>query len=278
MASVMLVTWRESLEAAIILGILLTAVRRLGDPRGIVGIWAGAALGVLASLALGGIVKTYGFAWGGPAEKWMELGVFSLAAVLLTQMLVWMQRNKRSLRGEIERRAEEAMTRGAWGGVAAIAFLGVFREGAETVLFLWSILLQQSETVSHASLLAAGVGGIGLAAGLAWFFFAGISRLPVVWFFRVSTVMLVLLISGLAASAVHEAIDLGLVPPIVKPLWDTSWLLNHKSLVGTAVRTLTGYRANPALTEVLAYAATLGVVSLSVWRAGRSGQSKRHNG
>lgn len=270
MASVMLVTWRESLEAAIIIGILLTAVRRLGEPRAVAGVWAGAGLGVIASLALGGIVKAYGFAWEGPAEKWMELGVFSVAAVLLTQMLVWMQRNKRVLRGEIERRAEEVLTRRAWGGVAAIAFLGVLREGAETVLFLWSIVLQQTETVSHASMLAAGAGGIVLAAGLAWIFFAGISRLPVAWFFRVSTVLLVMLIAGLASSAVHEAVELGLVPAIVKPLWNTSWILDHKSLAGTAVRTLTGYRATPALTEVLAYAATLAVASLLVYRAGRA--------
>ncbi|OGW60480.1 MAG: hypothetical protein A2V83_09245 [Nitrospirae bacterium RBG_16_64_22] len=266
----MLVTWRESLEAAIIIGILLTAVRKMGDTRGAAGIWGGAALGVLASLVLGGIVNLYGFAWSGPAEKWMELGVFSLAAVLLAQMLVWMQKNKRILRGEIERRAEEALTRGAWGGVMAIAFLGVLREGAETVLFLWSIMLQQTETVSHASLLAAGVGGIVLAGGLAWLFFAGISRLPVAWFFRVSTVLLVLLISGLAASAVHEAVELGLVPPLMNPVWDTSWLLDHKSLAGTAVRTLTGYRSKPALTEVLAYGATLAVVSFLVHRAGKS--------
>lgn len=269
MASVMLVTWRESLEAAIIIGILLTAVKRMGDPKGIAGVWIGAALGVLASLGLGGIVRAYGFAWEGPAEKWMGLGVFALAAVLLTQMLVWMQRNKRSLRGEIERRAEEALTRGTWIGIAMIAFLGVLREGAETVLFLWSIVLQQTETVSHASLLAAGAGGIVLAAGLAWLFFAGISRLSIGWFFRVSTVLLVMLIAGLASSAVHEAIELSLVPPLVESLWDTSWLLDHKSLVGTAVRTLTGYRANPALAEVLAYATTVGVAGLLVFRAGR---------
>ena len=99
MASVMLVTWRESLEAAIIIGILLTAVRRLGSRGPSPASGRGAGLGVIASLALGGIVKAYGFAWEGPAEKWMELGVFSVAAVLLTQMLVWMQRNKRVLRG-----------------------------------------------------------------------------------------------------------------------------------------------------------------------------------
>jgi high-affinity iron transporter len=162
-----------------------------------------------------------------------------------------MHRNARHLGGDLRRRADHALATGRLVGLATIAFAAVFREGVETVLFMWGVVVQRADA-SAATLLAAGLLGTGLAVATAWLFFRGFAFLKLQTFFRVTGALLLLVAAGLLAAALNKLIGLGYLSPIKPQVWNTAWLLRDDSLPGALLNALVGYRSRPSLLEVLA--------------------------
>lgn len=252
MLETLLVVWRESLEAALIVGILLTYLARSGQRAGARYVWGGSVVAVLAAglcaAASSGIVAGL----DPDAQELVQIAILLLAVLVLTWMVVWMQRNARGLRGDLERKATVALARGRLIGLAAIAFAAVFREAVETVLFLWGIVAQRAG-VAALPLVLSGLLGAVLAAGTAWLFFRGFRVLKLPIFFRVTGVLLVLVAAGLLASAVNKLIGLGYLSPLMPQVWNSAWLIRDESLVGRVLAALMGYRSRPSLLEVLAF-------------------------
>ena len=252
MLETLLISWRESLEAALIVGILLTYLGRSGQRGGIRYVWAGAAAAVLAAFACAtasnGIVSHL----DPDAQELVQVGVLLLAVGVLTWMVLWMQRNARGMRGDLHRRADQALATGRLVGLATIAFAAVFREGIETVLFLWGVVVQNVGR-SSLPLIAAGLLGAALAVATAWLFFRGFAFLKLQTFFRVTGVLLLLVAAGLLTSGVNTLIGLGYLSPIVPQVWNTSWLVRDDSPIGAVLGALVGYRSRPSLLEVLVY-------------------------
>jgi high-affinity iron transporter len=255
MLQTLLITWRETLEAALIVGILLTYLRRSRERRGVAYVWAGTAAAVLVAVgvaaASGGAVTFL----DPDAQELVQAGILFLAVVVLSWMVLWMGRNAHGLRGDLHRKADRALAAGRLFGLAVIAFVAVFREGLETVLFLWGVVVQQGRGVTLVPLVGAGVGGALLAVATAWLFFRGFAFLSLPTFFRVTGVLLLLVAAGLLASAVNKLITLDWLPPVVPQVWNTSWLVRDQSLVGAVLGALVGYRSRPSLLEVMAFVA-----------------------
>src|SRR6266403_942545 len=148
--------WRESLEAALIVGILLTYLARSGERAGMRYVWAGALGAVVAAVAMGLASNGAAARLGPDAQELLQAGVLLLAVGVLSWMVVWMHRNARQIGGDLRRRADRALATGRLVGLAAIAFAAVFREGVEAVLFLWGVVVQRADA-SAPALLAAGV-------------------------------------------------------------------------------------------------------------------------
>lgn len=248
-----LLSLREGLEAALIIGILLGAVRRFG--RGELGrfIWYGVAAAVAASAAAAGGLVAAGIELEGRAEAVFEGVMLILAAGFLTGMIFWMRRQgavwRASLAADVR---EAAVVTGGW-GLFAIAFLAVAREGIELALLLVATTLQ-------GALAATGLGlalGIGAAAVIGILLYQGVLRLNLAVFFRITNVLLLLFAAGMIGLAAHELIEAGLLPALVDPLWNVTSLLSDKSTAGELLKSLFGYNSNPALSEVLAYIAYL---------------------
>ncbi len=266
MVETLLIAWRESLEAALIVGILLTYLSRTGQRAGIVYVWLGTGAAVLAALACG-------FASNGAAsrldpdtQELLQAGVLFLAVGVLTWMVVWMHRRAGDLGGELRRKADAALATGRLLGLATIAFVAVFREGVETVLFLWGVLVQRAD-LSAASFAVAGLAGVALAMGTAWIFFRGFHRMNLRLFFQVTGVLLLFVAAGLASSGVNKLIGLGYVSPIVPQVWNSSWLVRDDSPLGAVLGALVGYRSRPSLLEVLVYVAYVPPMLWALWRA-----------
>jgi high-affinity iron transporter len=156
--------------------------------------------------------------------------------------------------GDVQRRIDEARaTRRLW-IVGLIAFTGVFREGAETVLFLWGLMSQTS--VTGWSGITGGVLGVLGAAALGWAIFRGGRQLRLSRFFLATSLLLLLVAAGLVSSGIGRLIGLGLLPDS-EPLWDTSRLLADDSPIGSFLAGLAGYRARPTMLEVAGYLAYL---------------------
>jgi high-affinity iron transporter len=260
MGATFVVTLREAFEAALILGIVYTYLAKTGARQCFVYATAGAGLAVLASVGLG-VAVTY---LSGPL---LDLGpdlvatiVIFLAVALLTWHGWWMRQHARAVKGDVQRRLDEARaTQRVW-LVGMIAFTGVFREGAETVLFLWGLLSQAMVPAGWGPLLG-GVLGVATASALGWTLFRGGARLSLQTFFAVTSVLLLFISAGLFSAGIGKLQGLG-VFPVGEPLWDTSWLVDDSGLLGGLVGGLVGYRARPSALEVGAYVLYLVVVGV----------------
>ncbi|HEY76110.1 MAG TPA: hypothetical protein G4O00_08010 [Thermoflexia bacterium] len=261
-----LITLREGLEAALIVGIVLSVLRRLGHADRAKVVWAGVAAAVGASVVAGLAIHRLGVAFEGRSEEIFEGATMLLAAVVLTWMIFWMQRQGRQIQTELEQDVRRATVAGSNGPLFALAFIAVVREGIETVLFLTAAAF----TATPAQTLLGGAMGLGIAVGLGWLTFAAGRRLNMGIFFRVTGLLLLLFAAGLVAQSVHELQEAALLPTFVEHVWDLNPILDENSGVGTLLKALFGYNGDPSLLEVLAYGVYFAVVGAASLRLGRA--------
>src|SRR5437879_955542 len=167
MGAAFVITLREAFEASLILGIVYAYLEKVGARDGFRFVTWGGTVGLLLSVAMGIAV---GFL-SGPL---LDLGpdiitvVVSFAAVgLLTWHAWWMQQHARLIKGQVQYRIDEARAGNRLWVVGLIAFTGVFREGAETVLFLWGIMAQAEGAAGWSSVIG-GVAGVAAAGAIGW--------------------------------------------------------------------------------------------------------------
>lgn len=244
----LVITLREGLEAALIVGILLAYLARIGRSDRTPGIWLGTALALLASLAAGGAIYLTLGEFGGTAEQVFEGSAMLLAVGVLTYMVYWMCRQAADLRSNLQRQVTSALG-GSRFALASLAFLVVVREGIELVLFLFGSV----QTSTPAATLLGGLFGLALAVVLGYGIYRGGLRIDLRAFFGVTGVLLVFFAAGMLAHGVHEFVEAGLLPGIVQPVWDLGSVLPEGSVPGQFLKALFGYSDDPSLLEVGAY-------------------------
>lgn len=274
MGATFVITLREAFEASLILGIVYTYLEKIEARDNYRYVTWGGVLGLLMSVGMG-IGVGY---LSGPL---LDLGpdlvgatVIFAAVGLLTWHAWWMQQHARAIRGQVQHRIDEARAARRLWMVGLIAFTGVFREGAETVLFLWGIMAQAASPDGWGSLLG-GVTGVATAAALGWAIFHGGKHLSLSKFFAVTTVFIMLLAAGLFSTGIGRLQGLGFLP-LGEPVWDTSALLSDRTVLGSFLTGLVGYRARPSALEVIGYVAYLVTAAGLIWGRGfRSGDGQR---
>jgi high-affinity iron transporter len=257
-----LITLREAFEAALLLGLVYTYLDKVGARRHFRWVTLGGVLGLTASIAMGVAVAMLSGPLVDLGPDLIGAAVIFLAVILLTWHAWWMQQHARGLQGQLERRIDQARTTQRLWMVGLIAFTGVFREGAETVIFLWGIMAEATSAAGWGS-VGAGVAGIAAAAAFGWAIFRGGRRVSLARFFTITTVLILFLAAGLLSTGIGRLQSLGVLP-MMAPLWDTSWILSDSSVVGSFLAGLLGYRARPSLPEVCGYVTYLLVIGLLV--------------
>lgn len=260
------ITWRETIEAALIVGILLSFLVKVGERRQFRYIYGGVALAVAGSLVFALFSNMLIDLFADVGQEILEAGILLIAVAVLTHMVIWMHHNAREIKGGLHQRAQQAIAQQRLWALALLAFVGVFREGIETVLFLSGLVLQASQSGASAGALLGAVTGVAVGIAMTWLFFRGFGHLDLRLFFRVSGVILILMAAGMLASGVGKLIALGWLPPLVEPIWNSSWLLDESRLLGSLVAGLFGYRSSPSLTQFLAYLAYFPMVWMMLRR------------
>ena len=262
MGATFLITLREAFEASLLLGLVYTYLEKIDGREHFRWVSWGGVLGLLASIGMG-IAVSY---FSGPL---LDLGpdvigaaILFVAVILLTWHAWWMQQHARGIRGDVEKRIDEARTTQRLWIVGLIAFTGVFREGAETVVFLWGIMTEATGGAGWGSLVA-GVAGVATAAALGWAIFYGGKSLSLPRFFTITTTLILFLAAGLFSNGLGRLQALGMLP-MMAPLWDTSSILPDHSVVGSFLGGLMGYRARPSLLEVSGYVAYLVIAGFAI--------------
>ena len=215
MFEALVVTLREGIEAALVVGIILIYLRKTG--RGALDrpVYWGLAAGILGSLACAAVVAVLGI-----QEEAYEGWLMIASAVLVTTMVIWMLRSARHLKDQIEARVEAIARRepadgGDGGNAPAVAaglfgltFLLVLREGVETVLFLAAVDLTTDALLAF----FAGLVGIALAVLFGVSFVRGTARVDLPRFFKVTAIVLFVLSAQLLIGGLHEFGERGSIP------------------------------------------------------------------
>ena len=251
-----IVVFREVLEASLIIGILYTFLNKTNQQNNIKQLWKGVYLALVASVVGSVLFQVLLGGFTGQAEKLFEGVIMIVAAAVLGTMIIWMAKNK-NIATELEEKAEIAISPEKIGyGIFGLAFISVFREGIETILFIYGLMIKQGGISIAASLL----GGL-LALSIGYIIFVQGKNVPLKTFFNVSSVLLIFVASGMLAYGVHELESAGVIPDYGR-IWDinppknadgTYPLFHDKGYIGGLLKGLFGYNGDPSLIELLAW-------------------------
>ncbi len=253
MLSTAIIVFREILEAALIVSIVMAASRGASG-RGLA-IGGGVAGGVLGACLIAAFAGEIAASVEGVGQELFNAGVLSAAVVMLAWHSVWMKRHGREMAREMTDVANAVRSGGrpihVLGVVVGIA---VLREGSETVLFLYGI------AAGGGGLRAMAIGGaLGVAAGVAVsaLLYRGMLRIPPRVLFRVTGLLILLMAAGMASQAAAFLVAADLLPPLGAEVWDSTALLDPDSILGRTLHALVGYDARPAGVQLLVFALTL---------------------
>jgi high-affinity iron transporter len=260
MLSALLITFREGLEAALIIGIILAYLVSTGNRDRSKAVWIGTGLAVVVSLVVGVVIYFSAGQLEGRSEEIFE-GIATLtAAGVLTWMIFWMRKQAVNIKKHLHAQIQSALGSGSTFGILGLAFVAVVREGIETVLFLFAAV-----RVSESAFLSAvgGVLGLAIAVGVGYSIYKGTSKLNLSTFFKVTGLLLILFAAGLLAYGIHELQEAGIIPIVIEHVWDINNILPEASVIGQFLAAVFGYNANPSLIEVIAYCLFLGFTLVS---------------
>lgn len=209
MLATFLIGLREGLEAALVVGILVAYLRRLGRADALPKLWAGVGLAIILALGIGAVLTFGAYELTFTAQELIG-GLLSLLAVgMVTWMIFWMQRAGRTMKATLEGGVDRALTTGGLWALVAIGFVSVAREGIETTLLLWSMV--QSFGDAPTAILGA---LLGLAASvvIGWLLSRGAVTLDLRRFFAWTGGFLVIVAAGVLAYAVMDLQEAGALP------------------------------------------------------------------
>jgi len=252
---------REGLEAALTLVIPAAYLRKIGKSELNKYLYLGSGLAVLASILVAAVFWTlYGYAES-LVGLWFEAFTMFTAAGVLTYMILWMAKNARGLRGELQKKVGVAISSGQLLGITFLALTSVLREGVETILFLSaSTILSLTDTVVGASL------GLIVTLAVSVLLMRGSLRLDWRKFFMYTSVLLILLASGIVMHGAESLQELGILSPLMKHVYDLSAVLPEGGAVGSLIHILTGYHDSPSLMMLMVQLGYLAVFGVYTWR------------
>lgn len=257
MLSTFVIVFRETLEAALIVTIVLAASK--GVPGRTGWVWGGVATGLAGACIVALFADQIAELVDGAGTELFNATVLLLAVVMLAWHQIWMSTHGAELARE-SRALGQAVRDGRrpLSALAIVCTMAVLREGSETVLFLYGIAIDGE--VGTSQMVQGGTLGVIAAAIVGYLLYAGLLRLPLKYIFRVTGVIIVLLAAGLAAQAAAFLVQAGWLPALGYDVWNTSRILPQTNPLGFLLHILIGYVARPEGIQVVAYSATLAII------------------
>lgn len=251
---------REGLEAALVIGIVVGALTKAGRSELRASVWRGVVAAILFSAALAVGLDLLGTEFEGPLEKIFEGTSMFLAAGLLTWMIFWVSRQNRTLKSRLESGVSRAISTTGAPALFMLSFVAVVREGVELAIFLFAARLA-SDTLQT---LIGAILGLAMAAILGWLLVTSSRRLNLRRFFQFSNLILMFFAAGLVAHGAREFIELGWLPVVKAPIWNLNPVLSDQSFPGQVLSALFGYNGAPSLTEALLYFTYFAILGLAL--------------
>lgn len=269
-----LITLREGVEAALVVGIVFACLQQAQQQKLHRWVYLGILSGILASFVVGLLIhlglqglQTSEQLYAPVFKQLFEVGLGAIAIAMLSWMLIWMTRQARFLKAEIEGSVKTALgedNRAAW-AIFSLVFIAVFREGLETALFIVAKFQEGLTPILGA------IAGLAIAVIIGMLLFKWSVRINLKQFFQVMGVFLLLIVSGLVISALRHldaaAIAFSQINPEVlgvcgqgntscllgPQIWDLSTILPDRQFPGILLKTLFGYTQKLYLVQAMGY-------------------------
>jgi high-affinity iron transporter len=281
-----LITLREGVEAALVVGIVLALLKKANQSQLSSWVYAGVAVGIVISAAVGGLFTWLIQVLGAANPQYTSVvqpmlqTVFSILAIaMLSWMLIWMTQQAKVMKSQVQGAVTQALTQNShagW-GVFSLILIAVVREGFETVLFIAANFQQGLLPVLGA------IAGLATATLIGVLLFKWGVKINIRQFFQVMGVFLVLIVAGLVVSA-WKNFDQGwanfalttsnpenicfyydhfsnIHACILGPLvWNTAEILPEQKFPGIILKSLFGYREHLYLVQAIGYVLFLATV------------------
>ncbi len=245
-----LVTFREGVEMALIVAILLGYLRSLGQRQHFREIWFGAGIAAGVCVVIGVVLELASQKLDDRIVEAFEGFTMIFAVIILTGMALWMKRQAAGVSRELQARVDQALGRGSMTALVLLAAFSIGREGLETTLFLFA---GSSQGASGFSFVSGGLLGFALAAAAGVVLYKGSARLPLRQFFLISGVVVLVLAAGLLATSVTKLYAAAIITNLGDRPWDTEGLISMTSTLGKFLNTLFGYDSAPSTLQIGLY-------------------------
>ena len=259
MTAGLLITFREGLEAFLVVGIILSYLGRCNQKQCNKWVYTGVFLGLVSAFVLGVFFQIYynGFE-SKLGELYLKVGIMGFAVVILTYMVIWMSKNGRNMKGELEKNLERVISTGSVFALVFMSYLAILREGFETVLFLGALFGNDMD----APVFYGGALGLVIALIVTIALFKGMRNIPIKTFFNITGGLVMVIAAGLLVNMIGILQDINLLPVLKPAVFDLSWLMIDSSEVGIFFKALFGYTHSPTLIQLISYLSYFAVITM----------------
>ena len=277
-----IVTLREGFEAALVVGIVMASLRQVKQTRLYRQVYLGIGLGIGGSIILGFLlaiiiqsIETNGGIYSALIKQLLASMVGIIAIAMLSWMLLWMSKQSKFLKTDIQETVNQALNnQDAGKSIFLLVAIAVLREGFETVLFILAKFDQQWQLPAIGAIV-----GLCLAAFLGWLLFAWGVKLNLRLFFLSMGILLLLIVGGLVlsvsfhldqsaliwqqTSAHHLCLGSNDSCLLGQQIWDGSSILPDHQFPGMLLKALFGYRQTLYLGQVSVYIMFMSIMGVA---------------
>lgn len=249
-----IITFRESIEAILVVGIVLTFINKSDQNISNKYVWYGVIFGIFISVLLAYLLFYFFGGLKGKNENFFEGVMMFVTVALITWFTVWIHGQKKGIEN-IKHKVEKHLKNSYGLGISILIAVSIIREGAETALYL-----NASNISGLPNQLTGAVIGILTALIFGFLIFRFAIRVNMRMVFDITSIFLILFAAGLLTRGIHEFQEVGVLPVFsFDPVLNLSNFLSRESLVGDLLKTLFGYSDKPTFLELIAYAGYLAV-------------------
>lgn len=257
MFKIAIVIFREFLEIAILLGIVLAATKEVRGRT--IPIVTGIMIGIVGASLLAFFTNSLASSYGGLGDEVFDAVIILLTVLVISWTVLWMQ----GYGAQVKQEVGQVVSRIKAGSSSKVVLTlivasTIFREGSEIVLFVYS--LSSSQQVSGDSyLIGLFLGAVtGSLFGIAIYW--GLLKFAGKYVFRICFVLLVFIAAGLASEAAGILTSSGIITTLTETAWDSSWLISDSSTMGKLLKVLVGYDAKPNVMQLLFYSTVVALL------------------
>lgn len=271
-----LITFREALEALLIVGIITTYLTRIGEKKWNKWVWLGVVLALVSSYLIALLFQVFltGFA-SMKNQVFLKIAIMFISAGLLTHMVIFMSKQSKDMKGHLQSKFNKLLTTGSILNMVVHSFLVVLREGVETVFFFAAI---SGGDIQKAISSWGALFGVIAAAAVAFFFFNGTKRIPLASFFKGTGMLIMVIAAGLLVQGIGMLQDLGYIGSVyeteggqIGQVYNITWLMPEHPIdeehyirntgekpvfsgqVGIFMKAMLGYSQSPSVEEFAGY-------------------------